>query len=315
MIRGLINLIKIKEGETVLDPMMGSGTVPIEAAIMGLNSIGVDVSPFCGFMAEAKYDGLVIDVDEVQQQIVTVDKLFNDLEKHGHAIARCYIEGKDKSYVISPQADRFLSLCFYDAMGYAKRVKSKNHRELFEELLDKYLGVAAKFKKVRTSLDMKLGKADIRVGDSRSLDIDDKSIGGCIFSPPYSFAVDYAENDRSQLELMGLDVDALREEMVGLRGGKKAERVEIYFDDMRETMEEIRRVLKAKRYCVIVVGSNTSQLKTILKTDDPEKVSIENRLISIGKNVGLKFVDKITRQITGIRNVMRDEYLLFFQKA
>jgi hypothetical protein len=35
MIKGLINIMGIKPGDTVLDPMMGSGTVPIEATLMG----------------------------------------------------------------------------------------------------------------------------------------------------------------------------------------------------------------------------------------------------------------------------------------
>ena len=50
MIKGLINIMGCKPGDTVLDPMMGSGTVLIEATLMGINSIGIDASPFCSFM-------------------------------------------------------------------------------------------------------------------------------------------------------------------------------------------------------------------------------------------------------------------------
>src|SRR5712692_4833096 len=53
MIKALINVMGLKPGDTVLDPMMGSGTVLIEARLMGINSVGLDASPFCRFMTQA----------------------------------------------------------------------------------------------------------------------------------------------------------------------------------------------------------------------------------------------------------------------
>ncbi len=106
----------------------------------------------------------------------------------------------------------------------------------------------------------------------------------------------------------------LRESMIGLRGKTKQERVALYFDDMKQVLGEIYRVLKPGRFCCIVVGSNTNQLEEILGTEDPRLTSIEDRLAECGEKVGLTFVEKIARQITGIRNVMRDEYILLLQK-
>ncbi len=61
LIKALINIIDIKEGETILDPMCGSGTTNIEASLMGINSIAIDLSPFCQFMTKVKYNSLKID--------------------------------------------------------------------------------------------------------------------------------------------------------------------------------------------------------------------------------------------------------------
>ncbi|RKX66102.1 hypothetical protein DRP44_04885, partial [candidate division TA06 bacterium] len=63
LIKALINIIGIKEGETILDPMCGSGTTNIEAALMGINSYAIDLSPFCQFMTKVKYNGLSIDIE------------------------------------------------------------------------------------------------------------------------------------------------------------------------------------------------------------------------------------------------------------
>lgn len=46
MIRALLNIMQIKEGETVLDPFVGSGTAALECQLLGINFIGIDISPF-----------------------------------------------------------------------------------------------------------------------------------------------------------------------------------------------------------------------------------------------------------------------------
>ena len=39
MIRALLNILKIKRGEVVLDPFMGSGTTALECQLLGINAI------------------------------------------------------------------------------------------------------------------------------------------------------------------------------------------------------------------------------------------------------------------------------------
>ncbi|MGB4017176.1 hypothetical protein, partial [Petrimonas mucosa] len=39
LIKGLLNILGVEKGETILDPMAGSGTANIEAAQMGINSV------------------------------------------------------------------------------------------------------------------------------------------------------------------------------------------------------------------------------------------------------------------------------------
>jgi len=77
MIKGLMNIMGLKPGDTVLDPMMGSGTTLIEACLMGINSIGIDASPFCGFMTQTKIDALSIPLFRIRKAFENGKAVFN----------------------------------------------------------------------------------------------------------------------------------------------------------------------------------------------------------------------------------------------
>ena len=64
LIKALINIMGVQKGEFILDPMCGSGTANIEAALLGINSYAIDLSPFCQFMTKVKYNSLTIDVGQ-----------------------------------------------------------------------------------------------------------------------------------------------------------------------------------------------------------------------------------------------------------
>ena len=81
MIKGLINIMGLKPGDVVLDPMMGSGTVLIEACLMGINSIGFDTSPFCRFMTQSKLDGLSIAIQPLEHALKKSEAIFEYFKK------------------------------------------------------------------------------------------------------------------------------------------------------------------------------------------------------------------------------------------
>jgi len=312
-----MNIINVEKGETVLDPMAGSGTVCIEAAINGIHSIGVDISPFCILMTNAKAKALTVNVEELQGifkegiavitdeariPIETVSRrvyqedLFKQPERLSQGILKIGEEHRD-----------ILLLCFLDAMGYAARRKNKTGEDLFSVIAERYLAAVEKFQSVRNELGLTLGNVCAKTGDARKLDLSDNSVDGIITSPPYSFAIDYAENDRPQLEYLGHDVENLKSQMIGLIGGKSVDaRVKNYFRDMKLVFEEMARVLKPGRCCVVVIGSNEVQTGGIRHEREFER---------FGDEVGFKLFWKMVRPIEGIRNSMRDEYVMFFQKS
>ncbi len=54
MIRALINSIELREGDTLFEPFSGSGTTALEAQLLGVNLIGIDISPLCVIQGKVK---------------------------------------------------------------------------------------------------------------------------------------------------------------------------------------------------------------------------------------------------------------------
>lgn len=297
MIKALINVMGVEPGETVLDPMMGSGTVLVEAASMGIHSVGFDSSPLCLLMTQAKLDGMSVDPSLIEAVAKKPLELFDALKEGGGPTG-------------DVGADRLLHLAYLDSIGYAARRKGKDARALFKSVLKRYYGAVEKFH-AATAGHLDLGSSLPLLGDARQLPLRDGSIQGVIFSPPYSFAVDYVGNDALQLGMMEVDLDELRDRMVGLRG-EGASRVELYFEDMGDVMSQISRVLATGRRCCVVVGSNTKQLAKLLGEEQAQ--GIEDRLVEIGAERNLDLCWRTTRQVTGIANTMREEHILLFEK-
>jgi len=136
-------------------------------------------------------------------------------------------------------------LAFLDVMGHA-RICSKSIDVLFSSILKRYVGQINSFIQVRKKLDLKISDARFEIGDARDLPLEDNSIDAIITSPTYSFAIDYAENDKPQLEYLGYNVSELKDEMIGLKGKTRKEKLTNYSQDINKVLSEMHRVLKKK---------------------------------------------------------------------
>lgn len=321
MIKAIINLMGVKENGTILDPMMGSGTTNIEASIMGINNIGIDVSPFCVLMVKAKVEGLSLSPEPLKKCLALADQIFDYFQASSDPLFNSNSADLPKrlSFLEDKSYQEYLKLCYLDTLGYAARRKKKEAKELFPTLLSKYISVLKAFSHARNDLKLKVGRTKVVQGDARNLRtplrIEDNSIDGIITSPPYSFAIDYLKGDKAQLNFMGVNTEAIRDRMIGLRGDKKnqGDLVAKYLIDMKVVMSEMQRVLKSDSYSVIVIGTNATQLQKISEFIDG-KMKLEDELVRIGRDVGLSLVQRISRPIEGIRNSIRNEEILFFRK-
>jgi len=301
LIKALLNIIGIKKGQTILDPMCGSGTANIEAALMGINSYAVDISPFCQFMTQTKYEALKLSKDSLSLLSQKHEKLFDFFcdENVFDRLKKNEDTEKLRIYHLS-------LLAFLDAMGYSKRVVKSNHKQLFQKVLLRYENTVSAFLNNPYFKNKQLGELMVlSSSDALGLDLEDNSIDGVVTSPPYSFAIDYAKNDESQLSYLGNDVQQLKSKMIGLIGKNKNERLKNYFRDMKKVCSEIHRVLKSGKYFIMIIGSNTNQTGGI---------RLENTIINNCEEIGMPLIKSILKPIKGMRNTMKNEYLLFFRK-
>jgi len=297
LIRALLNILDIKPGHTVLDPMAGSSTVAVEANLLGIDSISVDLSPFCELMGKVKTFSLNLDIKILESITANPKEILEKLKKD--KVPEYFKNNKDdkkRNYY------EIVLLAFLDTVGFAGRSNSSIDK-LFPRVLERYISTIKYFQEAREKMDLKIGKSKIIQGSVLNLPVDDNSVDAIITSPPYSFAIDYLKNDQPQLEYLGYDLEVLRQEMIGLQGRGVENKLEIYFDKINQALGEMKRVSRKGAPIVIIIGTNDIQTNG---------VRLETKVIELGEKQELKFELDLKKPIRGLQNTMKEESILFF---
>ena len=298
LIKAIINVISLNSNDILLDPMMGSGTACIEAQLMGINTIGYDRSPFCYLMASAKSQAIT-------RRFEALDRASEDPKKSRDFINN--FKGNNEIMDIFPTNKLIVLLAYLDAMGYARRSASKDISITFPEVLNRYIQTIDRYWNLQAEIELEIGKGTFEIADARNLPLTDSSVDGIITSPTYSFAIDYINNDLPQLEFLGIDIDNLRNDLIGLRGGRrKSDRIAAYLEDLKVMLIEMARVLKFNKYCVVIIGSNEIQTGGIRFEEEIKKLS---------PDFGLSLEKMMHKPIRGIQNSMTEEYVIFLKKV
>ena len=92
---------------------------------------------------------------------------------------------------------------------------------------------------------------------------------------------------------MGVDIDLLKRNMIGLRGKTRDEKIRNYFKDMALAFKEMSRVLKPDKFCVIIVGSNSIQTGGIKH---------EEEFKTLANEADLELVRDMIKPIKGMKN-------------
>ncbi len=265
------------EGDTILDPFCGIGTIPTQASLMGRISIGNDLNPYAICISKAKTDN--------KKDLEYLISYINNLEIKPDLIDLTVIPEWVKEYynqdtlkeilytieILKEKKEYFLLGCLVGiSQGHRPGHLSKpcawtlpykpkpddlgEYRELKPRLIEKVK---------RTYKHNFSGMAPITIhcNDARKLEIEDNSVDHIITSPPYYNTLDYINSHRLRLAIFGVYQD---EEKTILRN-KLIQHFKTYLDDMNLVIKELYRVLKTKGFCVFVVGDHFKG-KTIINT-------------------------------------------------
>jgi len=212
-----------KQGETVLDPMCGSGTTLIESILLNRNALGIDIDPLARTVSKVA----TTPIDNSRLKILEKDFLDHIHVCKGKVKLEDYtfhffpnqelwfrkdvladilfIRDEIKSYL----ADKDLQdLAQVALASIIKEVSNADSRDIFPEInhekpVNKEADVFKSFKKalktavrkVRT-FTQKYGEntatAKIIGSDARKINLPDQSVDLIVTSPPYAYAMDYA---------------------------------------------------------------------------------------------------------------------------
>jgi 16S rRNA G966 N2-methylase RsmD len=295
MIRAALNIIGMESGETILDPFVGSGTTALEAQLLGVNCIGFDASPLCVLQSKVKtasHDA----VDEIRAECEELTGLTQAETTLGEAALSPIATDEQR-------VQDFFCLAKLVALSDSVR-RRKDFTSAFASRTKQMVQSITDYHQIRQELGLSLGSAVIERGDARALPLRDNSIDGIITSPPYAIALDYIKNDAHALQALGLNIKDMRGKFIGLRG-RMSERVRLYNEDMRRSVEEMARVLKPNKYALIVIGNAAYGGHTLKSVE---------LIIEHASEIGLRLTNSIDKTIFGLYNVMQKEKVLIFKK-
>ncbi len=243
-------------GETVLDPMMGSGTALLEAALLGRRSIGIDLDPLAVLQAQVKTTWLDPAVLESAGAVVVRRahaRLCTTIDQAGAIRARYTPPAAEfieywflpaiqlqllalveaiKQLEPGPARD-FMRLCFSSIIitksGGVSRPRdlahSRPHRVEGKVPRDAIEQFEARLRKNIRSLAMlpaRTSSPEIRTGDARAIQLPDARADLVVTSPPYANAIDYMRAHKFSLVWFGEPMEGLTELRARYIGAERA---------------------------------------------------------------------------------------------
>ena len=337
----LLNRFKVGGDEWVLDPFMGVGTTPLTCREIGVNTIGVEISPLFKLISQAKIEDY--DVEEVKRYYMDIREHRErvDLSSVHPLLKRAFTKNnlidifrvraavekipKEKYrnlfYVAILSAANKSSLLIKD--GSKLKPRRDKHIPPFREMFNRTVKM---FIKDIKETELKNVSYHLYQGDARSLSmIDDESIDVIITSPPYLNKIEYTVvyeieylllyGDKSVNPIRSyIGITYSRSDVLKLNriGGEKLPPAALaYFKDMYSSLEEMHRVLRRGGRIALVVGQGIF----------PDRVVESDRILArMARDIGFKIGDiwivnkRIAVRDRTVKIGVAEESILFLYK-
>lgn len=237
-----------KEGDIVIDPFLGSGTVLAECARRGLEAYGIELNASAYFMAKT-YEYSNLTKSEREKIIDDIDKVISGIFAIDEIITRLKQEIENTQ---NPQVSSLISTLIVIMDIYNNEVN-------FELLNVKWEWL----KSVVRNLPYSDKRVKAFQGDSRNIPLDDSTADLLITSPPYINVLNYHQKYRRSVEILGYNVLTLAKSEFGANRKNRCNRfytVIQYCMDIAMEMKEVVRVCKEGSRMIYVVGRESTVL-------------------------------------------------------
>jgi len=308
VVRTLINAFQLNNDSLLLDPFNGSGTATHEASLMGIKSVGIDVTPMGIVLSELK-NGLLF-IDE-QRLNFSPKELRNILE---------VIENRKWEHS-DPLIHKLMLTVYFDTVDAFVRTSRYNRKGkvgLFIEKLNYIRDCYKKTMEIKEKYRLKFEPAKIIEGDILELknmsELEGK-FDACITSPPYYFSIDYVGKDKIAYDYLGVNMKKIESKYLGMKTGEYPKgkysglppKVAMYYEDLKVSIKNIFWALKPGGKLAIIIGDSTVNGKKIPTTITTKKFCEE---------VGFKFEKLIFNPLLGARNrAIRGESVIICEKG
>jgi len=307
IVRTLINTFKLDQGSLLLDPFNGSGTTTHEALLMGIKSVGIDVTPMGIILSELKNGLLFI---EEQKLNFTPTELKDILQA---------IENRKWDHS-DPLIQKLMLVVYFDTIDAFVRTSRYNRKGkvgLFIEKLNYIRDCYRKTIEIKEKYGLKFEPAKIIEGDIlelKNMSEMEEKFDACITSPPYYFSIDYVGKDKIAYDYLGADMKKIESKYLGMKNNGSPQnnynglplRVAMYYEDLKESIKNIYWSLKRGGKLAIIIGDSTVNGKKIPTTMTTKKFCEE---------AGFKFEKLIFNPLLGARNrAIRGESVIICYK-
>lgn len=245
----------------VLDPFMGSGTVLVESARMGLESHGCEVNP-AAFLLGRVYE--LCTLKETER---------NDLLDRTHAFLTKVRPGAFELPLFRDQAE--MPPVTGSLGKWLSSIPDAHIRMLLEAMVVLVNGASAsdaswanKWQSIRsivTNLPWSNRLVHASLNDARSLQIPNDTIDFVLSSPPYINVFNYHHNSRGGVESLGWKPLVVARSEIGSNRKFRQNRfltVIQYCIDMALALTELGRVCRERARIILVLGRESNVHKT-----------------------------------------------------
>ena len=255
--------IYARDGNLVVDPFMGSGTVLAEAGMLGLPGFGAEINP-AAFQMSQVYRLINIGIREREKVLSHVDQVLSQTFSH----SPLFRHGLDNDNVAE------LKQALVQLWVDQEESLSKVLLATLVVLLDFYRPgltrerILYTWKRLQKRIDtLPISNAPIKMAncDARKLLLPNAVADVVITSPPYINVFNYHQRYRASVEALGWDLLCVARSEMGANRKHRANRfltVIQYCLDIAEALVELRRICKSSGRIVLIVGRESNVLRT-----------------------------------------------------